>query len=173
MKMNSEMMQRLRKVHKKKKLGRKSVKVTEVNSFYRHFGVNQMILEEEEHQGGAPTQNFLLQIIEKFTREKFNLTETAKNYGEHEYELKIKRICQQLATSHENQVLLQINPHELLNKHIEGKVETPCRTKKEGKSITFNHIFDMYILLGSHPTWKEQKKLVLQSLLEHKVIDKE
>lgn len=60
MKMNSEMMQRLRKVHKKKKLGRKSVKVTEVNSFYRHFGVNQMILEEEEHQGGAPTQNFLL-----------------------------------------------------------------------------------------------------------------
>lgn len=31
----------------------------------------------------------------------------------------------------------------------------------------------MYILLGSHPTWKEQKKLVLQSLLEHKVIDKE
>ena len=31
----------------------------------------------------------------------------------------------------------------------------------------------MYILLGSHPTWKEQKKLVLQSLLANKVIDKE
>jgi|JI9StandDraft_2_1071091.scaffolds.fasta_scaffold255934_2 hypothetical protein len=44
MKMNSEMMEKLRKMNKKKKLGRKSIKVEGISNFYRHFGVNQMIL---------------------------------------------------------------------------------------------------------------------------------
>jgi hypothetical protein len=33
------------------------------------------------------------------------------------------------------------------------------------------HIFDMYILLGTHTTWKEQKKLVLRNLIEKGIVD--
>lgn len=63
MKMNSEMMEKLKKMNKKKNLGRRSIKAEGINNFYRHFGVNQMILEEEEQNLGAATQNFLFEVI--------------------------------------------------------------------------------------------------------------
>ena len=47
MKMNQEMLQKLNRINKKRKLGRKSVKQASINNFYRNFGVNQMILEEQ------------------------------------------------------------------------------------------------------------------------------
>ncbi len=40
------MMEKLRRVHKKKKLGRRSAKNAFIDLNYRNFGVNQMILEE-------------------------------------------------------------------------------------------------------------------------------
>jgi len=66
---------------------------------------------------------------------------------------------------------LNIKKHDLLNKHISHKLERPCRDI--GQHNTVNHTFDMYILLGSHPTWKEQKKLVLKCLLDKGHIAKE
>lgn len=175
MKMNMEMMAKLRRINKKKKLGRRSAKNTDVNNLYRHFGVNQMILEEEEDKKGIEkTKQYVFEVLEKFTRERFGIEDNMA-YDEHEYELKIKRICEELATNHNEEVLLSIKPHELLNKHIEHKAYLPCKAKNAegGSSVTFNHIFDMYILLGSHPTWKEQKKLVLKRLLDNGVISKE
>ena len=47
MKMNQDMLERLHKINKKKKLGRRCAKEVSINAFYRNFGVNQMILEEE------------------------------------------------------------------------------------------------------------------------------
>lgn len=40
------MISKMKRINKKKKLGRRSAKEATINSFYRHFGVNQMILEE-------------------------------------------------------------------------------------------------------------------------------
>lgn len=48
MKMNREMLEKLHRINKKKKLGRRSAKEVSVNAFYRNFGVNQMLLKEEE-----------------------------------------------------------------------------------------------------------------------------
>lgn len=175
MKMNSEMVDKLKRINKRKKLGRRSAKETHINTFYRHFGVNQMILvEEEEHRGTNTAQNYIFEVLSKFTREKFQY-ETDFLYDDQEYELKVKRICEELTTNPCEDILLSIQPHELLNKHIEFKLETPCNSKgNEGApAAAFNHTFDMYILLGSHPTWKEQKKLVLKRLLENSVIDKD
>ena len=71
---------------------------------------------------------------------------------------------------------LSIKNNELLNKHLLHKLERPFLKNNNGESQDknhFNHIFDMYILLGSHPTWKEQKKLVLKCLLDKGKIDKD
>jgi len=47
MKMNQELLEKLHRINRKKKLGRRSAKEVSINAFYRNFGVNQMILEEE------------------------------------------------------------------------------------------------------------------------------
>lgn len=175
--MNHEVIERLRKMNKNKSLTRKSIKEVGNQTFYRNFGINKTILEEEEEQKrqGDETEKYIAFVIEKFEHDRL-MKENCGQYDLQDYEEKIDKIRKSMRPSLEKGISMEIKPNNLLNGHLLRKLRTPCSSKnkseKESNSVSL-HIFDMHILLGIQTTWREQKTLVIRGLIEREVIREE
>lgn len=175
--MNHEVIERLRKMNKNKSLTRKSIKEVGNQTFYRNFGINKTILEEEEEQKrqGDETEKYIAFVIEKFEHDRL-MKENCGQYDLQDYEEKIDKIRKNMRPSLEKGISMEIKPNNLLNGHLLRKLRTPCSSKnkseKESNSVSL-HIFDMHILLGIQTTWREQKTLVIRGLIEREVIREE
>jgi hypothetical protein len=173
-KMNHEVLAKLRKMNKNKSLTRKSIKEVGNQTFYRNFGINKTILEEEEQKRqGDETEKYIAFVIEKFEHERL-MKENCGQYDLQDYEEKMDRIRKSMRPSTEKGVSMEIKTNNLLNGHLLSKLRTPCSSKgKAEKESVSLHIFDMHILLGIQTTWREQKTLVIRGLIEREVIREE
>lgn len=103
LKMNQEVLNKLRKINKNKKLARKSTKDAAHHALYRNFDINMNILKEEElmRNNGENTQKYLMQVIEKFTRERLQ-DEHCGLLDPQDFEERIQKICKKMRCSVEN-----------------------------------------------------------------------
>ena len=63
----------------------------------------------------------IFEVIEKFNREQLHY-QTDFLYDEHEYEQKVKQICEKMRLNSAKDIEWSIEDNELLNKHIMSKL---------------------------------------------------
>lgn len=87
----------------------------------------------------------------------------------------MNKICKKLKINFDSEICLGIKPNQLLIDHLNYKLATPCSHKNNHihNEMASMQLFDMNILLGMHTTWREQKTLVIRSLVERNILGPE